>query len=344
MKPILECVPNVSEGRNLSVIEELKQAISGVWGVKLLHTDIGYSANRTVFTFAGAVLPVMEAAFQLIKKAYQVIDMSNQKGTHPRIGAVDVCPFIPITGITMKETIEIADTLAQKVGEELQLPVYLYGYAAKNKLRFQLENIRKGEYENLSTKISDPLWQPDYGPVGFNKRFGATAIGARNFLIAYNVNLDTKDVKVAKEIAAEIRESGRTVIKQNNSEDKKEKIPGKLKAVKAISWYSDEYECSQVSTNIIDYHSSSIFEVFKTIVANAKDRKVEVTGSEIIGLIPLESIFPEMNSFEKAITFLKDYNTNGYFDEVQDKLGLIGKDTIKLKEKILEYKMLDMNL
>jgi glutamate formiminotransferase/formiminotetrahydrofolate cyclodeaminase len=342
MNQIIECIPNISEGRDSTIIDELLREIESVIGVRILNVDIGYSANRTVITFAGNPAAVIEAAFLLIKKAYDIIDMRNHQGIHPRIGAVDVCPFVPISGISMDETVKIAATLGQKVGNDLQLPVFLYGYSARDEIRYRLENIRKGEYEGLQKKFSDPVWMPDYGPAEFIPRFGAIAIGARNFLIAYNINLGTKDTLVAKEIAVEIRESGGEVKRTKNNVTISERISGKLKAVKAIGWFEQKYHCAQVSVNLLDYHTTSIFEVFRAVVDSAKSKNVEVTGSEIIGMVPLNSIVSE--DFQKAD--IHDVLNNPRFidllNSARKSLQLLHQDGYVLREKILEFAMLDL--
>jgi glutamate formiminotransferase/formiminotetrahydrofolate cyclodeaminase len=332
MKQIIECVPNISEGRNMAIIDELKQIILRVEAVKLLHTDIGFSANRTVFTFAGTPSAVIDAAYLLIQEANRIIDMTNHSGTHPRIGAVDVCPLIPVKGISMDETVGYSITLAKRVGEELNLPVFCYGYASKNEVRSHLENIRRGQYEGLKEKLSKMDWQPDYGPSEFNPRFGAVAIGARDYLIAYNVNLDTKDVTIAKEIATEIRESGRLIQSGIYKNDNDRRIPGRLKAVKAIGWYVDEFDCAQVSMNIIDYNIASIQEVFITVVELARRKNIDVTGSEIIGLVPLKSILSD-----KSYWNLKSEPLLKALLRVQKELKLQMQDRNSLKDRILEY-------
>jgi glutamate formiminotransferase/formiminotetrahydrofolate cyclodeaminase len=337
MKQIIECVPNVSEGRNRAVIEELAEVIRKVDGVKLLHTDIGESANRTVYTFVGNPAKVTEAAFQLIKRAGQLIDMQTHKGIHPRIGAVDVCPLIPVACISMEDTVRYAETLAIKVGSELQVPVFCYGFSAKEQKRIQLENIRREEYEGLKKKLTQQEWRPDYGPSAFIPKFGAVAIGARNYLIAFNVNLDTKNVDIAKEIASEIRESGRVVRSILGNKRKIQRIHRKLKDVKAIGWYAGEYECAQVSTNIINYNTTSIFKVFQTIVECARSKSINVTGSEIIGLVPLMSLVADMNFTSTGIeTILKEVTTKS-LATVQRTLKLQIKEKGELKSKILEF-------
>jgi glutamate formiminotransferase/formiminotetrahydrofolate cyclodeaminase len=295
MDQIIECVPNVSEGRDKTIITKLASSIESVEGVRLLHIDIGESANRTVFTFAGSPVLVVEAAFNLIKASSVLIDMGKHTGTHPRIGAVDVCPLIPVSGISMEETMGYADSLARRVGNDLNLPVYLYAKSALKDNRAHLENIRHGEYESLPEKLKMLEWLPDYGPAEFIPHFGAIVIGARDYLIAFNVNLDTENVGVAKIIAGEIRESGRKIRGNGNGQNLDERIPGLLKDVKAIGWYEERYNCAQVSVNILNYNSSPIEKVFNTISNQAKNHNCKVTGSEIIGLVPLSSVVKELS-------------------------------------------------
>jgi glutamate formiminotransferase/formiminotetrahydrofolate cyclodeaminase len=338
MGRIIECVPNVSEGRDKAVISKLASSIVSVKGVKLLHTDIGKSANRTVFTFAGPPEMVVESAFELIKTSSLFIDMSRHSGTHPRIGAVDVCPLVPISGISMEETIVFADILARKVGNDLDLPVYLYANSAVKSHMAHLENIRRGEYESLNEKIKNEEWIPDYGPVDFIPHFGAVVIGARDFLIAFNVNLGTENVEIAKNIAAEIRESGRIVKVKKNGHIIDGRVPGLLKKVKAIGWYEERYRCAQVSVNIVDYHISSIEKVFDTIAQLAVKYGVGVTGSEIIGLVPLRSILKDYTL--KEASFL-DEIVLAEIKKIEKKLKLHFWGENELKEKIIEYKILD---
>jgi len=287
MKQIIECVPNFSEGINPVKINRIASEITAVPGVKLLNVDPGHDANRTVITFAGEPEAVIEAAFNAIKMAGEVIDMCTQKGEHPRMGATDVCPLIPVSNITIAEVDIYARQLAQRVGNDLGIPVYLYEYSQPDKRRSNLSIIRSGEYEGFFDKINQPGWRPDYGPLQMDAQRGATVIGARNFLIAYNVNLNTSSVEIASEIAADIRESGRVVTDSNGT---KMRIAGLLKGVKGIGWFMKEYNCAQVSTNITDIEISPIHEVFETISRCAEARGFKVTGSELIGLIPLSAM------------------------------------------------------
>lgn len=298
MDKIVECVPNFSEGRNKEVINKIAEAIESVEGVMLLDVDPGEATNRTVFTFVGDPDSVVEAAFRAIKTASELIDMRKHQGEHPRMGAADVVPFVPVSGITMEECSELAEKLGRRVGEELGIPVYLYENAAKTEERRSLANIREGEYEALPKKLTDPKWKPDFGPDEFNEhvaKTGATVIGAREFLIAYNVNLNTRDKKLAHEIALNIREKGRFKRDENGKIVKDEhgnkvRVPGKLKAVRAIGWYIDEYGQAQVSINLINYKITPLHKVFETCVEEAQKLGLRVTGSEIVGLVPKAAI------------------------------------------------------
>ena len=285
---ILECVPNFSEGNDLKIISKISEAIEKTKGVKLLHTDIGKAANRTVFTFIGTPENVEEAAFQSIKVAAEHIDMSKHKGEHPRMGATDVCPIIPISNSSIEDADKVAKSLSKKVGNELSIPVYNYEYSSEREYRKKLEQIRHGQYEGLRTKINIPGWEPDFGPRSFNSQSGASIIGARHFLIAFNVNLETKNVKTAQHIAEEIRESGRFVNDIYTSE--MIRIPGLLKNVKAIGWYIKDFNIVQVSMNLTDFKTTPIHVVFEKIKERAKHHGTSVTGSELIGLIPSQAL------------------------------------------------------
>ena len=292
---IVECVPNFSEGRDREKIQSIVREIESTPGVKLLDVDPGQATNRTVVTFVGSPEGVKEAAFKAIRKAAEVIDMSQHKGAHPRIGATDVCPFVPVSGVTMEDCVRLAHELGKRVGEELGIPVYLYEEAATRPERKNLASIRAGEYEGLADKLKDPDWQPDYGPAVFNPRTGATVIGAREFLIAYNINLNTRDRKIAQEIASYLRESGRPKKDRNGNivYDKKGqpvKVPGKFRAVKAVGWYIDEYGLAQISINFTNYKITPPHLVFDEACRLAEKMGVRVTGSELVGLIPLEAL------------------------------------------------------
>jgi len=286
-KPLVECVPNFSEGRDRAKIEAIADAIRSVQGVFLLDVDPGVDTNRTVYTFIGPPEAVKEAALEAARVAFKLIDMRTHRGAHPRIGALDVCPFVPVSGVSMEECIEISRDFGKKLAEELNVPVYLYEKSATRPGRRSLADIRAGEYEGLENKLADPAWQPDFGPTHFTPRWGATVTGAREFLIAYNINLNTKDKRVAHDIALSIRESGRTIRDSNGNTIK---VPGLLQAVRAIGWYIESYQCAQVSINILDFRTTPLYVVFDAVKKEAEARGIYVIGSELIGLIPLEAI------------------------------------------------------
>lgn len=286
MKRIIECVPNFSEGVNLSVIKQITDSIESIDGVRLLNVDPGKATNRTVVTFVGEPEAVSEAAFQAIKKAGELIDMRTHKGAHPRMGATDVCPFIPIAGISLEETAEFARKLAERVGKELSIPVYCYEAAQPNKSRSNLSIIRAGEYEGFFKKINDTEWKPDFGPTVFDPKRGATVIGARDFLVAYNINLNTTSTRRANAVAFDIREAGRTKIENGKSVT----IPGSLKAVKAIGWYIEEYGIAQISINLTDIRTTPVHIAFDEACKKATERGLRITGSELVGLVPLKAL------------------------------------------------------
>ncbi len=287
MQKLMECVPNFSEGRNMDVIKRITDAIESVEGIKLLNVDPGKATNRTVVTFVGTPERVVEAAFLAIKTAGELIDMSKHQGEHPRMGATDVCPLIPIANISMEETASYAQALAKRVGEELKLPVYLYEQAQTNPARKNLSLIRAGEYEGFFQKIKKKEWKPDFGPAVYDAKRGATVIGARDFLVAYNVNLNTTSVRRANSVAFDVREQGRKV-----KNDKGEEVmqPGSCKSVKAIGWFIDEYGIAQVSMNLTNIGITPVHIAFDECVKSAFLRGMRVTGSELIGLIPLKAM------------------------------------------------------
>jgi glutamate formiminotransferase / formiminotetrahydrofolate cyclodeaminase len=290
MNQIIECVPNFSEGKDLNIINQITAAIESTDGVKLLNVDPGAATNRTVVTFVGSPEAVVEGAYRGIKKASELIDMSKHKGEHPRMGATDVCPFIPIANITMEETVAYAKKLAEKVGADLQIPVYLYEAAATVEERKNLATIRSGEYEGFANKILLPEWKPDYGPSTFNTKSGATVIGARDFLVAYNVNLNTKSERKANSVAFDVREAGRvkkkgdTILRDEKGDPIRE--AGWLKSVKGIGWYIEEYGVAQVSMNLTNINDTALHEAFEACCKSADARGVRVTGSELVGLVP----------------------------------------------------------
>ena len=282
MPALIECVPNFSEGRDLEVIRNITARIESVEGATLLHVDPGKATHRTVVTFAGAPAAVVEAAFRAIATAAETIDMRRHHGEHPRMGATDVCPLVPISGISLEETAELARRLGERVGRELGIPVYLYEASQPDPARKNLSVIRSGEYEALPAKLADPAWRPDFGPAEFNPRSGATVIGARDFLVAFNVNLNTTSTRRANAVAFDVRESGRG--------EPPNHIPGSLKAVKAIGWYIEEYGIAQVSMNLTDLRVTPIHVAFDETCRAAEARGLRVTGSELVGLIPLAAM------------------------------------------------------
>jgi glutamate formiminotransferase / formiminotetrahydrofolate cyclodeaminase len=298
MKQLIECVPNFSEGNNLQVIEQITNAIESVEGIKLLNVDPGKATNRTVVTFVGEPEKVVEAAFRGIREASLLIDMSRHKGAHPRMGATDVCPFIPIAGISMEETANFAKKLAKRVGEELAIPVYLYEEAQADKKRSNLSVIREGEYEGFARKIKLPEWKPDFGPAEFPAKAGATVIGARDFLVAYNVNLNTTSTRRANAIAFDVREAGRVKREGDpvtgkivtDAAGNPVSIPGSLKCVKAIGWFIEEYGIAQISMNLTNIRVTPVHIAFDEVCKKAAERGIRVTGSEIVGLVPLQSL------------------------------------------------------
>jgi glutamate formiminotransferase / formiminotetrahydrofolate cyclodeaminase len=289
MPALLECVPNFSEGNNMEVIHRITDRIEAVKGIRFLDVDPGRAANRTVITFVGPPDAVVKAAFAAIERAAELIDMRRHSGKHPRIGATDVCPLVPISGISMEETVALARTLAERVGRELQIPVYCYENAAFTEERRNLAFCRMGEYEGLAERLRDPCWKPDFGPARFNAGAGATVIGARDFLVAYNVNLNTTSERLAGMIAAEIREKGRPrkegINVVRDAEGNPLRVPGTLKACKAIGWYIREYGIAQVSMNLIDISVTPIHRAFEEVRRSAESLGLRVTGSEIVGLV-----------------------------------------------------------
>ena len=341
MQQLIECVPNFSEGNDLSIINQITAAIETVEGVRLLNVDAGKATNRTVVTMVGEPAAVIEAAFRAIKKAGELIDMSQHKGQHPRMGATDVCPLIPVANITMEETVRYAQQLAARVGEELQLPVYLYEAAQPDKQRSNLSLIRAGEYENFAKKIVLPAWKPDYGPAVFDVKRGATVIGARDFLVAYNVNLNTTSTRRANAIAFDIREAGR--VKMQFGKTVKDKdgnaitIPGSLKAVKAIGWFIEEYGIAQISINLTNINITPVHIAFDEVCKKAGERGMRVTGSEIVGLIPLKAMLDAGKYF-----LLKQQRSTGVAEKELIKIAVksMGLDELapfKPEEKIIEY-------
>jgi glutamate formiminotransferase / formiminotetrahydrofolate cyclodeaminase len=347
MRRLIECVPNFSEGRKPEVLEAIADSIKSVAGVQLLDVDPGKATNRTVFTFVGEPEPVIEAAFLAIQTAAKLIDMSQHSGEHPRMGATDVCPLVPISGITMEETVAFAHKLANRVGEELKIPVYCYESAALHPERKNLANIRAGEYEGLKEKLTKPEWKPDFGPEDFNPKSGATVIGARNFLVAYNVNLNTTSVRRANSVAYDVREKGR--IKRQGDPISGEPLkdaagepiwePGMLKSVKAIGWFIEEYGIAQISMNLTDISVCSVHKAFDAVCQSAQSRGMRVTGSELVGLIPLQSML------DAGKHYLRLQNRSTGLPErelVRIAVKSLGLDELKpfdANKKIIEYVM-----
>ncbi len=348
MKKILECVPNFSEGRDPKIIKEITDAIESVEGVKLLDVDPGKATNRTVVTFVGEPDAVVEAAFRGIRKATQVIDMRRHHGEHPRFGATDVCPLVPVANITMEETVEFARKLAERVGKELSIPVYCYEFAATSEERRSLASCRSGEYEGLKEKISTAKWKPDFGPSQWSETVaetGATAIGARNFLVAYNVNLNTTSTRRANAIAFDVREAGRVkregdplsgkIVTDENGEPVR--IPGTLKKTRAIGWFIEEYGVAQISINLTDITVTSVHVAFDEVSERARERGIRVTGSELVGLIPLQAMLDAGKYF-----LHKQQRSTGIQDEEIIKIAVksMGLDELypfDPKKKIIEY-------
>ena len=337
MQQLIECVPNFSEGRDMNIIKQITGEIEGVEGVRLLNVDPGKATNRTVVTFVGNPKAVVEAAFRAIKKAGELIDMSKHKGEHPRMGATDVCPLIPVANITMGETVEWAQRLAERVGRELELPVYLYEEAQIDKSRSNLSVIRAGEYEGFFKKIND--FKPDFGPAVFDAKRGATVIGARDFLVAYNVNLNTTSVRRANAIAFDVREAGRTVEENGVKVNK----PGSLRAVKAIGWFIEEYGIAQISINLTNINITPVHIAFDEVCKKAEARGIRVTGSELVGLIPLKAMLDAGKYFLR-----KQKRSVGVSEKELIRIAIIsmGLDELspfKPEEKIIEYMLRDKN-
>ncbi|KAF0199100.1 MAG: glutamate formiminotransferase / formiminotetrahydrofolate cyclodeaminase [Bacteroidetes bacterium] len=349
MKQIIECVPNFSEGRDMAVIQQITDQIKTVEGVMLLDVDPGAATNRTVVTIAGEPEQVIEAAFRAVKKAMEVIDMSRHSGAHPRFGATDVCPLVPIANISMEETVVFAHRLGERIGKELGIPVYCYENAAKSPERRNLANCRSGEYEGLPKKLSDPAWKPDFGPAGFLPKTGAIAVGARDFLVAYNVNLNTTSTRRANAVAFDIREKGRPMREGNQVTGKIMKdekgnqinIPGSLKACKAIGWFIEEYGIAQVSINLTNISITPVHAAFEESCKKAQERGMRVTGSELVGLAPLK-VFTDAGKY-----FLKKQNRSVGVSEAElikiavKSLGLDDLKPFNPEEKIIEYVLQD---
>lgn len=345
MNQLIECVPNFSEGRDKSLIKQITDEIESVDGVELLDVDPGKATNRCVVTFVGSPEDVIEAAFRAVKIASRLISMDKHKGEHPRFGATDVCPLVPVAGISMEETVEYARKLAKRIGDELQYPVYCYESAAFSAMRKNLAVVRSGEYEGLQEKLSDPYWKPDFGPAKFNPGIGATAVGARDFLVAYNINLNTTSTRRANAIAFDVRERGRTKRRGNplTGEIVRDEggipvmIPGSLKEVKAIGWYIEEYGIAQISMNLTNISVTPVHVAYDEVFKRAEARGVRVSGSELVGLIPLKAMLDAGRYFLK-----KQKRSVGVSDRELIKIAVksMGLDDLypfKPEEKIIEY-------
>lgn len=351
MKKLIECVPNFSEGHDMNIIKQITNQIESVEGVRLLDVDPGKTTNRTVVTMVGTPDEVIEAAFLAIKKASELIDMSKHKGAHPRFGATDVCPLVPVSNISMEETVEYAHKLAERVGRELNIPIFCYEFAAKIEKRRNLATCRAGEYEGLKDKLAKPEWKPDYGLAKFNATAGATAIGARNFLVAYNVNLNTTSTRRANAIAFDIREAGRTKREGDpisgkivlDEKGEPVRIPGSLKKTKAVGWYIDEYGVAQISINLTDISVTPVHIAFDEVCKKADERGIRVTGSELVGLIPLNAMLDAGKHYLR-----KQERSLGVSEDEIIKIAIksMGLDELKPfdpKEKIIEYMLEDQS-
>jgi glutamate formiminotransferase/formiminotetrahydrofolate cyclodeaminase len=352
MKQLIECVPNFSEGRDMSIIKQITDEIESVEGVKLLDVDPGKATNRTVVTFVGTPDEVVDAAVLAVKKASELIDMSKHQGEHPRFGATDVCPLIPISNITMDETVKYAHKLAERIGTELGIPVYCYEFAATEEKRRNLANCRSGEYEGLANKLVNPEWKPDFGPAEFNDfvaKSGATAVSARNFLVAYNVNLNTTSTRRANAIAFDVRENGRVKREGNpitgkivkDEKGNTVRIPGTLKKVKAIGWFIEEYGIAQISMNLTDITVTSVHKAYEEVKKSAEKRGIRVSGSELVGLIPLQAMLDAGKYFLKM-----QERSTGIADSEIIKVAVksLGLDELKPfipEERIIEYLLED---
>ncbi len=349
MNRIIECVPNFSEGNDMNIIKLITNEIESVEGVKLLNVDPGKATNRTVVTFVGAPEVVVQAAFLAIKKASELIDMSKHKGEHPRMGATDVCPLIPISGISMEETAEFAKILGTRVGKELNLAVYLYEAAQVNQERNNLSIIRNGEYEGFFKKIKLPEWKPDFGPAEHSVKSGSTVIGARDFLVAYNINLNTTSTRRANSIAFDVREAGR-VKREGNSvtgkiiNDEKGNpvvIPGSLKSVKAIGWFIEEYGIAQISMNLTNINVTPVHIAFDEVCKKALERGIRVTGSELVGLVPLKSMLDAGKYFLEKQKRSIGISEKELIKIAVKSLGLDELAPFKPEERIIEYLLKD---
>ncbi len=349
MKQIIECVPNFSEGRNENIIKQITDEIEKVEGVKLLDVDPGNATNRTVVTLVGTPDEVCEAAFQAIKKAQELIDMSKHHGAHPRFGATDVCPLVPVSNITMDEVIEYAHKLGKRIGEELGIPIYLYESAALTEKRRNLANCRSGEYEGIAKRITTPEWKPDFGPAKFNAKSGATAVGARNFLVAYNFNLNTTSTRRANAIAYDVRERGRPKREDGKVTGKIIKdekgnpvmMPGTLKHTKAIGWFIDEYGVAQISMNLTNIDETPIHVAYDEVCNKAMERGIRVTGSELVGVVPIKAMLEAGKYYLKKQNRSLGISDNEIIKIAVKSLGLDELYPFEPDKKIIEYMLED---
>ena len=347
MQKLIECVPNYSEGRDLNVIRQITAAIEAVDGVSLLDVDPGASTNRTVVTFVGSPDAAVEAAFRGIQKAAELIDMRKQKGAHPRMGATDVCPFVPVSDVSWEEAIECARSLGKRVGEELKIPVYLYERAASDPSRSNLSIIRAGEYEGFFEKIKQPAWKPDFGPAVFNRRSGGTVIGARDFLVAYNVNLNTRSVRRANSVAFDVRENGRVKTEDGTPTGKKVldetgepvRIPGMLKHVKAIGWFVEEYGIAQVSMNLTKISETPLHAAFDACNEAGARRGLRATGSEVVGMLPKKCLIEAGRYFLRKQQWSEGASEEELIDLAIRSMGLSELKPFDPQEKVIEYKI-----
>jgi glutamate formiminotransferase/formiminotetrahydrofolate cyclodeaminase len=347
MGKLIECVPNFSEGRDPNIIRQITDAIESVDGVSLLDVDPGASTNRTVVTLVGSPDAVVEAAIRGIKKAAELIDMRRHKGAHPRMGATDVCPFIPVSNVSWEEAIECANRLGKRVAEELKIPVYLYEKAAKHQARSNLSVIRAGEYEGFFEKIKQSEWKPDFGPSIFNEKSGATVIGVRDFLVAYNVNLNTKSVRRANAVAFDVREQGRTKTEDGtpsgkpvlDSSGEPVRVPGMLKHVKAIGWFVKEYGIAQVSMNLTDIEKTPLHAAFDACCEAASNRGLRVTGSEIVGMVPKKCLVDAGRYFLRKQKWSEGASEEELIDLAIRSMGLGELKPFDPKDKVIEFKI-----
>ncbi len=344
MSSLVECVPNISEGNKQDVLDAVSEAVRSVRAVKLLGLEPDKDYNRSVITFVGPPEPVLEAALALTRTATGLIDMRAHKGEHPRIGAVDVVPFVPISGVTMEDCVRLARQFGETVARELHIPIYLYEAAATSPERRNLADIRKGEYEGLREKLKDQRWKPDFGAATFNERSGAIVAGARTFLIAYNVNLNTPDSAIAHEIALRIRESGRVKKDDDGNPVKDEhgktvKIPGSLKAVKAMGVFLERHNIAQVSINLVDFNETAPHQAFEEVRRQARTLGCEVTGSEIVGLTPLQALLRAGEYFAGLDSPARKHSEKELLELAIAGLGLSQLEPFDPSKKVIEYQL-----